>query len=517
MESASGSNAMNQVGRDATADTLPSEQPGSCLSEDELLAFASGHSGEAAQRARVDRHLDQCPLCFELVLEVARHSESFVSASFGPSVPMATTFVAGNLVSARYVVERFVARGGMGEVYEARDCKLGERVALKTVLCTAADNPRAARKLLEEVQLARRIQHRNVCRIHELHEHSDKVHAVVQFLSMEFIEGERLGDYVRRRGRLPIEEALTLAQQLLDGLQAAHAAQVLHLDFKTDNVMLRRIPQGLEAVIMDFGLSRAFEAEAKLRTSEPRQLAGSLAYMSPEQVECQERLGPEADIYAFGVVLFEMLTGQLPFAGNSPVAVMLKRLKERPPPPSRSVPEVPAALDAFVLKCMSRDLRGRYRDIAQARLALNEAVASSRSRRWPSWGAAVLAVALLSGMLAAARQLRRADTPPTPSIAAPAALHAAPAGVALVDVPPPAAAAPPTPVDEKGTEPAVLQKPSLATSEAQPVAQRTLPARRSRVRKAETPPKPETPGEQPAESLQGPSRRLPGAPTRLSW
>jgi protein kinase-like protein len=338
-----------------------------CLTDDEVLAFLCGGMPSHLLE-RVDGHIDSCSHCFDLVQAATPDAEVIEgSQRFG-----GLALRVGSLVGGRYRIRRFVDRGGMGEVYEALDLKLNERVALKTVLCTVGDSAHAVRKLFAEVQLARRIAHRHVCRIYELHEHSDP-HAggaPVHFLTMEFIDGEKLSKHLAG-GPLPLAEAQAIARQLLLGLDAAHEAGVLHLDFKSDNVMLRAGSAAPDAIVMDFGLARALDTQSRLRTSELKQIAGSVAYMAPEQVECQPVLGEAADIYAFGVVLFEMLTGHLPFEGQSPAAVMLRRLKYPPPVPSSLRAEIPKALDEFVLGCLTRDPRRRYSDASQALAALD--------------------------------------------------------------------------------------------------------------------------------------------------
>ncbi len=369
-----------------------------CLSDDEIVAFVSGDVSERLLE-RIDAHVDRCEQCFEIV-QVATPDHELIEGSqrFG-----GLALRPGSLVAGRYRIRRFVDRGGMGEVYEALDLKLNERVALKTVLCTAGDSRHAVRKLFAEVQLARRIAHRHVCRIYELHEHTepDSDWPPVHFLTMEFIEGEKLARHLSN-GPLPLAEAAIIARQLLLGLQAAHAAGVLHLDFKSDNVMLRAGSVRPEAIVMDFGLARALDAQSRMRTSEQKQLAGSVAYMAPEQVECQPVLGEAADIYAFGVVLFEMLTGRLPFEGPSAAAVMLKRLKLPAPAPSSFEPEVPKALDEFVLVCLQRDPRRRYAEAGSALTAfevamLGVAPAPSRGRLLALAG---VGVALAAGVAA---------------------------------------------------------------------------------------------------------------------
>jgi hypothetical protein len=328
------------------------------------------------------------------------------------------------------------------------------------------------------VQLARRIQHRHVCRIHELHEHRDVGDdSAAHFLTMEFVDGERLGQRIREQGPLELGVACQIARQMLLGLEAAHRARVLHLDFKSDNVMLRSSHTPPEAVIMDFGLSRAFDTEAWLRTSERRELIGSMAYMSPEQIECRRTLGTGTDVYAFGVVLFEMLTGRLPFDGDSPVTIMLKRLKERPLPVSRFT-RVPPALDAFILRCLSRDQRGRYRDASDALLAFDKAAATSpadvrraRLRR----GALVAAVSagFLGTSAAVYQRVEQASTPASATL--PLAPTRAPATAVLLatELTPPSPMVDLPPAADEARPASALADPASRTGDAQSAARDT--------------------------------------------
>jgi eukaryotic-like serine/threonine-protein kinase len=292
----------------------------------------------------------------------------------------------GTVIAGRYRLSRFIARGGMGEVYEAFDSFVRERVALKMILPDQSLSTSACNELVSEVRLARRITHPNVCRIHDLGLHGDarRRYRPLPFLSMEFIEGETLGDRLRS-GPLPAAAVRAIARQLLLGLGAAHSAGVLHGDLKSDNVMLRRNPSGeLDAVITDFGLARAFEAGAYL--AQGGSLAGSVDYMAPEQL-LSAPLGRETDLFAFGVVLFEMLTGRLPFSsGGSPISSAIRRLQERPALPSRSVSGLPPAVDAVVFTCLRRERRDRYPDAAAALRALEASGLGEPPRAaWPSW------------------------------------------------------------------------------------------------------------------------------------
>jgi eukaryotic-like serine/threonine-protein kinase len=341
--------------------TKSSPQRTDCLTEDEILEYRCGQAS-AQLLGAIDVHLDGCRPCQQLVDWVVRDE-----LDPNPHPSQLTTFHDGSIVANRYRIESFIGKGGMGEVYAAEDRLTRRRVALKTVLCTAADDPRAIRTLLGEVANAQRVAHPHVFKIYDLHEHREPGHGLTPFFTMEFIEGESLGKRLRRDGTLPIDESRRIARQLLAGLGAAHDKGVLHLDLKSDNVMLRRGGREPEAVIMDFGLSRIAGQDAKQRTSERMHGGGTLRYMAIEQLECRRNVGAPADVYAFGVVLYEMLTGATPFRGDSIGAMLLKQVTERPAPPSCQVPALSSSVDAFVLDCLQRNPADRF---AHAGLAL---------------------------------------------------------------------------------------------------------------------------------------------------
>ncbi len=398
----------------AAGDSRCSSQSGSaesCLSENVILSFMYGQASEA-ERVQVEAHLDQCTACAELVFAATEHKQAPLS-SRQQSWPAA--FAEGDVLSDRFTIWRFIARGGMGEVYEAFDRKVPERVALKTVLSTLSDNYQAVRHLCEEVKLARRVAHRHVCRIHELHEHREEApsRAVVHFLAMEFVDGETLQARLAR-GPLPAKTAGHIARQLLQGLGAAHAAGVLHLDFKSQNVMLRAGVSPAEAVIMDFSLSRALEAETRRDHSE-RHIVGSPGYMSPEQLGCRTALGPASDVYSFGVVLFEMLTGRLPFHRERAASMMALQLDRPPPLPSQVLPGLTRAFDSFVATCLARDPADRFPDASSALAALDRCLArpldrASRSRQLARRCTRALLALLPIALGAALSQLGRAPS-----------------------------------------------------------------------------------------------------------
>jgi hypothetical protein len=363
----------------------------SCLSTDEVLDLASGRATRERQ-AGMRAHVDRCDQCQRLL------SGAKESASSGPhELHWGATFREGDVVARRYRIHRFVARGGMGEVYDAFDRDLHERVALKTVLSTSNESFRAVRRLRAEVQLAHRVSHPNVCRIYDLGTHVLPNGSPLNFLTMEFIDGESLRSRIER-GRLSPDESIQFARQLLLGLAAAHSAGILHRDFKSENVMLRSTKDAAapSAVIMDFGLASPMDANAALFTSGANALVGTPCYMAPEQLEGAQ-LSAASDLYSFGVVWFEMLTGALPFSVRTP----FDRLRREAPRPSKTCSDVPAELDAIIGRCLSKRRLERFssaEEVLDALDAMSSRVSGIAPRRRRPFGA-VAAGALAAAIL----------------------------------------------------------------------------------------------------------------------
>ena len=417
----------------------------SCLSEEDVLAFAAGQlSLEGLERAHL--HLDACDECQQLLNEAVRGLATARTAGQGEAghVAWGTTFRPGMVVGHRYEIRRFIARGGMGEVYEAFDQELQQRVALKTVTATAGDNPSAVRRLKAEVQLARRVSHANVCRIYDFGTHQATLSSPpLAFLTMEFVEGETLGDRLRRSGPLPVADALALARSLLSGLAAAHAAGVLHRDFKSDNVVLRSEGERLEPFILDFGLARALDHSDPQSNASGRGLVGTLAYMAPEQLEGLPYT-TATDIYSFGLVWFEMLTGELPFkVRSSPTVTTLERLTKPVPPPSSQNPLVPPELDALVLACLRR-CSGDRPQTATAVLSRLESLGQEKEPKPQRRALGALVVSALAASVVTLALLQGVQREPPP--ARPSPMLPSREGSALRALPgprPPASLAPP--------------------------------------------------------------------------
>ncbi|RPH66919.1 MAG: serine/threonine protein kinase, partial [Myxococcaceae bacterium] len=254
----------------------------------------------------------------------------------------------------------------MGEVYQAYDELLRSDVALKTLLPKFGADPAMLERFRREVLLARKASHPNVCRVYHLDSTQTSAGEGLDFLTMEFLEGETLSERLKHQGRMSPAEVMPLLRQVAAGLDAAHAEGVIHRDFKTSNVMLVPRQAGdahsgeLRAVVTDFGIARALQSQGGLEEQVTGTgLLGTPEYMAPEQVSGGE-VGPAADIYALGLVLYEMLTGSLPFAGATPLEVAVKRVNERPPPPRSVVPELDLRWNAAVLKCLERVPEARF-------------------------------------------------------------------------------------------------------------------------------------------------------------
>ncbi len=336
----------------------------------------------------------------------------------GASAPPALSV--GRLLAGRFRIVRFIARGGMGDVYEAEDLELHEHVALKTVRSEiAAAEPTMAR-FKREVHLARRVTHPNVCRIFDLF-HDVVRSEKITFLTMELLKGQTLRERLSK-GRMNPDEALPIIRQMAAGLAAAHKAGVIHRDFKSSNVMLAPVApvapvdddgRLFRAVVTDFGLARPAPAQEVMATlSNPADVLGTPAYMAPEQLE-NGKITSATDVYAFGLVMYEMVAGTLPFPGETGLAAALKRLQGPPPSPRVHAPELDTTWEATILRCLAHDPAGRFNNLDDVVKTLTgetgiaPPAAVQRKRRV----APVIGVVLLLALLAGAFAIRNRGNP----------------------------------------------------------------------------------------------------------
>jgi HEAT repeat protein/predicted Ser/Thr protein kinase len=287
----------------------------------------------------------------------------------------------GTTIANRYEIEGVLGEGGMGLVYKAKDRVLEEVVALKVLRPNFARTPEADRRFRSEIKLARKVSHRNVCRIHEYGEDGS-----LRYLSMEYIDGVNLKQAVRGKGGLPIEDAREITIQIAKGLQAIHDVGIIHRDLKTANLM--RDGRGIVR-LMDFGIAKKWGEEAGEGMTGVGDIIGTPEYMSPEQARGQ-KLDFRSDLYALGIVMFELLTGELPFRGETPLDTLLKHVQEPPPLEGRIQPE----LIPILRKALAKDPRERY---ASAR----GLVADLRATQGvPTAGTAPIPAAVFAGNLA---------------------------------------------------------------------------------------------------------------------
>jgi len=261
-------------------------------------------------------------------------------------------FGRGTLFAGRYEVIEALGVGGMGEVYRVEDKKVGQEVALKLIKPEIATNKKTIERFRHELKTARMISHRNVCRMFDLGEEKG-----TYFITMEYIAGEDLKSFLRRSKQLALGTAISIAKQICEGLTEAHHLGVVHRDLKPGNIM---IDKNGNARIMDFGIARSLEAKGM--TGEAM-IAGTPEYMSPEQVEGKE-VEQRSDIYSLGILLYEMMTGRVPFEGDTPFAIGVKHKSEIPKDPKKINALIQEDLSQLILKCLAKDKEKRYQDAA---------------------------------------------------------------------------------------------------------------------------------------------------------
>ena len=284
------------------------------------------------------------------------------------SRPHRSVFSPEQVVGGRFRIVKTLGQGGMGEVYEAFDLELQDSVALKTIKHDIASDARFIERFKQEVQRSRTISHPNVCRVYDLFREPAAGDADVWFLTMELLRGETLSDRLHRESRLGTAAAFPIVKQMCDALDAAHRSGVVHRDFKSGNVMLVAGPHDSEirAVITDFGLARPLST-TESRTCSLESLGrvlGTPAYMAPEQFEGKAAT-VTSDIYALGIVMYEIVTGTRPFVADSALSAAVKRLTELPVPPTAHVPGLEPRWEQTIMRCLERDPAGRFTSAGQ--------------------------------------------------------------------------------------------------------------------------------------------------------
>jgi len=259
----------------------------------------------------------------------------------------------GSTFAGRYQVIEELGKGGMGKVYKVLDKEIKEMVALKLLIPEIAVDEKTIERFRNELKFARKIIHKNVCRMYHLSKEEG-----THYIIMEYVPGEDLKSLIKRIGHLPVGKAVFLAEQVCKGLAEAHRLGVVHRDLKPQNIMIDR--EG-NAHIMDFGIARLLRAKG---VTEAGLIIGTPDYMSPEQVEGDEA-DQRSDIYSMGVILYEMVTGKVPFEGDTPLSVSLKHKTEIPADPREHNAQIPEDLSRKILKCMEKEKEKRYQGVEE--------------------------------------------------------------------------------------------------------------------------------------------------------
>jgi eukaryotic-like serine/threonine-protein kinase len=287
-------------------------------------------------------------------------------------------FAPGEVLAERFRIVGFLAAGGMGEVYEAEDLTLKENLAIKTIRREVLQQNNALARFKREVQLARRVTHPNVCRVFDLFWHKGTVgksESPIVFVSMELLKGETLSERIRRAGRFTAEEAWPLINQIASGLEAAHRAGVVHRDLKPGNVILvpDREENQIRSVVTDFGLALRTGVEGNKNgdLTATQVIFGTPAYMAPEQIEGKE-VTKLADIYALGLIIFEMVTGQHAFRADTPLASAARRLSDSLESPKRFAPQLSTNWEQTIIRCLKREPSARFYSAMDVTKALSD-------------------------------------------------------------------------------------------------------------------------------------------------
>lgn len=266
----------------------------------------------------------------------------------------------GSTFAGRYQIIEELGKGGMGRVYKVLDKETKERIALKLIKPEIASDRKTIERFKNELTTARKIRHKNVCGMYYLGEDKGR-----PYITMEHVSGEDLKSSIRRFGNLPTGKAIAIARQICEGLEEAHSLGIVHRDLKPNNVM---IDDHGNTRIMDFGIARSIKGKSITGSGV---MIGTPEYMSPEQVEGKE-VDERSDLYSLGVILYEIVTGRLPFEGETPLSIAHKHRYEPPPDPRKLNPQVPEDLSRLILRCLEKDKANRYQTAGELRSGLEK-------------------------------------------------------------------------------------------------------------------------------------------------
>lgn len=274
----------------------------------------------------------------------------------------------GTTLDNKYKIESLIAEGGMANLYRAHQLGMDRAVAIKVMCPKVAPSSQAVERFEQECKLAAKLNHPNIVSVYDV----GFVKPNEPYLVMEFIDGQALSDELVQKGPPPPTVAISIIIQILRGLEEAHGLGIIHRDLKADNILLQRKTQRSDWVkIVDFGIASL--AESSKRFTKAGIFIGTPVYMAPEQFKSRP-LDVRQDLYAIGIVLFELLTGEVPFDGESPEVIMMKHLMEEPPELSKLRPDIPSELGVIIKKALQKDPEQRFQTAAEFREALESCI-----------------------------------------------------------------------------------------------------------------------------------------------
>jgi len=300
----------------------------------------------------------KCPKCQTGISEESRFcSHCGASLSFSEDETIRRTktlemevdpFSLGTHIAGRYQIIEELGAGGMGKVFKVLDTEINEKIALKLIKPEIARDGSTIERFRNELKISRNIAHKNVCRMYHIGE-TEGIH----YITMEYVSGEDLKNTLKRVGPLSSGKAIIIAKQICQGLSEAHSHGVVHRDLKPSNIML---DVNGNVRIMDFGIARTTKSKGVTETG---MVVGTPDYMSPEQAE-GKGIDQRADLYSFGIILYEMVTGHVPFTGDTPMSIALKHMTEHPPDPRNLNEQIPNELSRLIMKCLEKSREKRF-------------------------------------------------------------------------------------------------------------------------------------------------------------
>lgn len=429
----------------SSATLLSDSAEAAAASGDKVVVRSSGGSGSAGAGKTSDTAMSGADTH---MVDTGGEEAADAPALMGDADSIVSSVLAG-----RYLVTRKIGQGGMGAVFEATHTLIGKRVAVKVLLDKYAQKDAVVARLKQEAQLASSIGHEHIIDITDFGQTNDGR----TFVVMEYLEGEPLSELLSREGPLPEERILRITAQIASALGAAHAKGVVHRDVKPENIFLLTRNERDFVKVVDFGISKSMRSDPGASGESPRltqtgMVLGTPLYMSPEQARGDDELDHRIDIYALGVIMYELATGEVPFHGNNYLSVISQVLNDDPVMPRERRPELSEELEAVILRAMAKDCDDRYADAAallqdvnallsdplrttaRARISAPKRRSSNKSRTvaWIAVGAAIAATAATAAFFI----MRDSKTEKVPA-AMLTPIDAGVVAVAPTDAPPP--------------------------------------------------------------------------------